>query len=82
MCIYGYSLTSFLPVTAICFIKSWLIQTVVLAIAFACSSVFLIRGILSLNSNLGQKEKGVLSIFIIGVQLILVFMYKFYFFDL
>ena len=36
----------------------------------------------SLNSELGSKEKGVVSIFIIGVQLILVFMYKFYFFDL
>lgn len=82
MCIYGYSLTSFLPVTAICFIKSWVIQTVVLGIAFGFSTIFLIRGVLSLSKELGQKEKGVISIFIIGVQLILVFMYKFYFFDL
>lgn len=36
----------------------------------------------SLGSNLGQKEKGVLTVFIVGVQILLVFMYKFYFFDL
>lgn len=55
ICIYGYSLTTFLPVTAICFIKSWVIQTVILAVAFVFSTVFLIRGVISLNSNLGQK---------------------------
>ena len=55
ICIYGYSLTTFLPVTAICFIKSWVIQTVILAVAFFFSTVFLIRGVISLNSNLGQK---------------------------
>ena len=55
MCIYGYSLTSFLPVTAICFIKSWVIQTVILGIAFGFSTIFLIRGVLSLNKELGSK---------------------------
>ena len=35
-----------------------------------------------LEGNLGQTEKGVLALFIVGVQLTLVFMYKFYFFDL
>ncbi len=31
---------------------------------------------------MGQKEKGVLTVFIVGVQIVLVLMYKFYFFDL
>jgi len=45
MCIYGYSLTSFIPITAVCFIKSWLIQSILLLLAFSFSSIFLIRGI-------------------------------------
>lgn len=36
----------------------------------------------SLGNSLGQKEKGVLTVFIVGVQIVLVLMYKFYFFDL
>lgn len=40
------------------------------------------KGIYSLDSSLGQKERGVITVFIVGVQIILVFMYKFYFFDL
>ncbi len=47
MCIYGYSLTTFLPITGLCFIKSSLIQTVLLFAAFFFSTAFLIRGILS-----------------------------------
>lgn len=46
MCIYGYSLTAFLPVTALCFIKSTLIQTALLFAAFVLSTAFLIKGIL------------------------------------
>lgn len=36
----------------------------------------------SLGDELGQKEKGILSLFIVGVQLLMVAMYKFYFFNL
>ena len=46
MCIYGYSLTMFLPITALCFIKSYLIQTALLFAAFIFSTAFLIKGIL------------------------------------
>lgn len=46
MCIYGYSLTCFLPVTCLCFIDSWVIQTAMLGVAFLCSTIFLVRGIL------------------------------------
>ena len=87
MCLYGYSLTSFIPITAVCFIKSWLIQSILLLLAFTFSSIFLIRGIFrylcakdSIGGSLGQGEKGVLAVFILGVQLLLVLMYKFYFF--
>jgi hypothetical protein len=62
MCVYGYSLTMLLPVTAFCFIKSAMIQTLLLFFAFVFSTAFLIRGILryilfkvSLDNNLGQK---------------------------
>ena len=53
-----------------------------LTIGFVLSSVFLIRGILSMDRSLGEKERMVLGVFILGVQLILVLTYKFYFFDL
>jgi hypothetical protein len=35
-----------------------------------------------MDRKLGDKEKMVLGVFILGVQLILVLMYKFYFFNL
>lgn len=46
MCVYGYSLTMFLPITAFCFIKSTMIQTALLFLAFIFSTAFLIRGII------------------------------------
>lgn len=46
MCIYGYSLTAFLPITALCFLKSTLVQTALLFAAFILSTAFLIKGIL------------------------------------
>lgn len=72
----------FLPITALCFIKMVLVHLVLLGIGYVLSVVFLIRGILSMDRKLGDKEKMVLGIFILGVQLILVLMYKFYFFQL
>ena len=38
--------------------------------------------VLSLDNSLGQKEKSVITVFIIGVQVLLVLTYKFYFFGL
>jgi hypothetical protein len=35
-----------------------------------------------MDRNLGEKEKMVLGVFILGVQFVLVLMYKFYFFQL
>ena len=72
----------FLPITALCFIKLDFIHIILLTIGYFLSSLFLIRGILSMDRKLGDKEKMVLGVFILGVQLILVLMYKFYFFNL
>lgn len=72
----------FLPITALCFLESEIIHMILLTIGFAMSSLFLIRGILSMDKKLGDKEKMVMGVFILGVQLILVLMYKFYFFHL
>lgn len=82
ICVYGYSMSIFLPITALCFIKSSIIHVILLAIGYIMSTLFLIRGILSMDRKLGDKEKMVLGVFILGVQLILVLMYKFYFFHL
>lgn len=35
-----------------------------------------------MSGEINKGNKGVLTVFIVGVQLLLVFMYKFYFFDL
>ena len=72
----------FLPITALCFIKLAIVHIILLAIGYILSTLFLIRGILSMDRKLGDKEKMVLGVFILGVQLILVLMYKFYFFHL
>ena len=68
--------------TALLFIHHPLIQTVLLLIAFLFSTAFLVRGILSLEDRLNNRERTVLCAFIVGVQVLLVFMYRFYFFDL
>jgi hypothetical protein len=72
----------FLPVTALCFIQFLLLHLILLGIGFAVSSVFLIRGILGMNRTLGDTERMVLGVFILGVQLILVLIHKFYFFNM
>jgi hypothetical protein len=72
----------FLPITALCFIQLALVHLILLTIGYLLSSIFLIRGILSMDRKLGEKEKMVLGLFILGVQLILVLMHKFYFFNL
>lgn len=46
ICIYGYSLISFLPITLLCFLDSEIVQMILLAIGYVVSVVFLIRGIL------------------------------------
>ena len=82
ICIYGYSLTVFLPITAVLFIDSSLVQIILLALGYCWSSVFLIRGILSLDRKMGDREKMAMGAFIMGMQLLLVLMYKLYFFNL
>jgi hypothetical protein len=72
----------FLPVTALCFIQLLLLHLILLGIGFVISSVFLIRGILGMNRTLGDTERMVLGVFILGVQLILVLIHKFYFFNM
>lgn len=82
ICVYGYSLTIFLPITGLCFLESSLFQTIVLGFGFCSSTTFLIRGILSMDKTMADRERIVIGVFIMGVQLIMVLMYKFYFFDL
>ncbi len=52
ICIYGYSLISFLPITLLCFLDSEVVQMILLAIGYVVSVVFLIRGILRYVSTL------------------------------
>lgn len=55
ICVYGYSLTIFLPVTLFLFLNSVILQTILLVIAYAISTVFLIRGILSMDRKMGDR---------------------------
>jgi hypothetical protein len=55
ICVYGYSMSIFLPITVLCFIKLVFVQVILLTIGFILSTLFLIRGILSMDRTLGDK---------------------------
>lgn len=55
ICVYGYSMSIFLPITVLCFIKLVFVQVILLTIGFIFSTLFLIRGILSMDRTLGDK---------------------------
>jgi hypothetical protein len=81
ICIYGYSMTAFLPSTCVCFIKSVLLQMIVLGVSFVISLLFLIRNIMSIEHQLQERQRYVITSILVGVQLVLVLTYKFYFFN-
>lgn len=82
ICVYGYSMSIFVPITAVLFIDSSLVQTILLIVGFSWSVVFLVRGILSMDKSMKDRERMILGVFIMAIQVLLVIMYKYYFFHL
>jgi len=54
---------------------------IVLGVSFVISLLFLIRNIMSIEHQLQERQRYVITSILVGVQLVLVLTYKFYFFN-
>ena len=82
MCVYGYSMTAFVPATCVCFVPWWALQTVALVAGFAVSLAFLLRNVLALQGSLDQSQRTLCVALLVGSQSILLLTFKFYFFTI
>lgn len=80
ICVYGYSFIPLIPVLFLCIIPYNLVETILLIYFIVHSSVFLIYNVWMLISEKAPKAKYPILGLIAGIQVILFFGLKFYFF--
>ena len=80
MCIYGYSYTILIPILLICIIPFKLISTLALLYFLIHSCTFLFYNMYMVIQQKAQKSKYVVLGLLGGIQLLLFFFLKFYFF--
>lgn len=80
VCLYGYSLTCFIPVLILCSSGFGWIQWILLTYGIANSTVFIIINLWNLINSLEEKKKYTFIGIVCGGQFILFLILKFYFF--
>ena len=80
ICLYGYSLTCFIPVLILCASGFAWIQWILLLYGIANSTVFVLINIWNTIRILDEKKKYILLGIFCGGQFILFLILKFYFF--
>ena len=80
VCLYGYSLTCFIPVLILCSSGFGWIQWILLTYGIANSTVFIIINLWNLINSLEDKKKYIFIGIVCGGQFILFLILKFYFF--
>lgn len=80
VCLYGYSLTCFIPVLILCSSGFGWIQWILLTYGIANSTVFIIINLWNLINSLEEKKKYIFIGIVSGGQFILFLILKFYFF--
>ncbi len=80
VCLYGYSLTCFIPVLILCSSGFGWIQWLLLTYGIANSTIFIIINLWNLINTLEEKKKYTFIGIICGGQFILFLILKFYFF--
>jgi hypothetical protein len=80
ICLYGYSMTCFIPVTLLCIIPSDAAKWLFLLYGLVNSTGFLVINLWKeLGNYIDKKRYFVLGV-IAGTQIVMILMYKFYFF--
>jgi hypothetical protein len=80
MCIYGYSYTALIPILLVCIIPFKLVATLALLYFLIHSCTFLFHNMYLLIQQKAPKSKYVVLGLLGGIQLLLFFFLKFYFF--
>lgn len=80
VCLYGYSLTCFIPVLILCASGFGWVQWILLIYGIANSTAFIIINLWNLINSLEQKKKYIFIGIVCGGQFILFMILKFYFF--
>ena len=80
MCIYGYSYTILIPILLICMIPIKLVRTLALIYFLVHSCIFLFYNMILIIQQKAPKTRYIILGIIGGIQFILFFLLKFYFF--
>ena len=82
VCLYGYSLVPFLPVTVICIIPFGIVSWVLLAVATAASCLLVVRNVSHplLANDVGQAKAQPIILIILGTHIVFFLFLKFSFY--
>lgn len=80
LCLYGYSLISFIPAILLCLIPFWMVSWVALLGAAVISGMFLLKNLAPVIVNNAKNHAAILLGLVALIQLTLMFSMKVYFF--
>lgn len=80
ICVYGYSFTILIPLLFICIAPYNIVEYIALGYGLLSSTVFLVYNIYKLIEDQAKSSKYIILALIVGFQVILYFVLKFYFF--
>jgi len=81
VCIYGYSLSIYIPISIICVVPFSIMQWVLVAFAAAISGWFLVSNLMVPIKNASQTKQGLIVLAVVGLFHVgLALVYRLYFF--